>query len=86
MSSGSLGGLLAIVLMLFSACSKPRASWTPGEVMERLPRDGEQFAHPEQGDAAAVNSPGFLWTPSDQAAAYRVLKFAIPEKSLPLSP
>jgi hypothetical protein len=43
-----------------------------GWAEERPPGINELPAYPEDGQAVGVNPPGFFWTPSDSAAAYRL--------------
>ncbi len=41
-------------------------------VLERPPRPEELLAYTEDGQSIEVNPPGFTWTPSDEAKAYRL--------------
>ncbi len=48
-------------------------AWTPSlPVLERAPGPNELLSYPKDESSAAVNPPGFCWTPHDHAKTYRL--------------
>jgi hypothetical protein len=56
--------------MALTGASRPGSPSVP--VLERPPRPEELLAYPADGQAVAVNPPGFCWTPYDGAKAYQL--------------
>ena len=68
-----IAGCLAVLAVAAASGGCRAANWTEAiPVMEEAPRARDLLAYPADGKAAAVNPPGFCWTPNGRAKAYRV--------------